>query len=47
VILVDTSVIVAWLDQHHPQHRACLAALESWAQRDRLAFSDVDFEFVE
>jgi hypothetical protein len=41
MILVDTSVIVAWLDRSHPQHRACLAALESWAQRGPLAVSSV------
>jgi predicted nucleic acid-binding protein len=41
MILVDTSVIVAWLDRSHPQHQACLTALEHWAQRDRLAVSSV------
>ncbi|MBU6408861.1 MAG: type II toxin-antitoxin system VapC family toxin [Verrucomicrobia bacterium] len=41
MILVDTSVIVAWLDANHPQHRACLKAIEHWAQRDRLAVSAV------
>jgi predicted nucleic acid-binding protein len=41
MILVDTSVIVAWLDRNHPHHRACLAALELWAQQDRLAVSSV------
>jgi len=41
MILVDTSVIVAWLDRGHPQHRACLKAIEHWAQRDRLAVSTV------
>ncbi|MBM3854557.1 MAG: type II toxin-antitoxin system VapC family toxin [Verrucomicrobia bacterium] len=41
MILVDTSVIVAWLDRSHPHHRACLAALEDWARRDRLAVSSV------
>lgn len=41
MILVDTSVIVAWLDRNHPQHRACLAAIEAWAQRDQLAVSCV------
>jgi predicted nucleic acid-binding protein len=41
MILVDTSVIVAWLDSTHPQHRACLNAIEHWAQRDGLAVSTV------
>ncbi len=39
--LVDTSVIVAWLDASHPLHRACLAALEHWAGRGGLAISSV------
>ena len=43
MILVDTSVIVAWLDQSHPHHRACAKALEDWAQRDRLAVSAATF----
>ena len=41
MILVDTSVIVAWLDRNHPHHRACLTAIEHWARRDRLAVSCV------
>ena len=41
MILVDTSVIVAWLDKTHPQHQACLKAIEHWAQRGRLAVSTV------
>ena len=36
MILVDTSVIVAWLDQNHPQHPACAKIIEHWARRDRL-----------
>jgi predicted nucleic acid-binding protein len=43
VILVDTSVIVAWLDRNHPQHRACVKAIEHWALRDRLAVSSVTY----
>ena len=41
MILVDTSVIVAWLDKNHPHHVASLVAIESWARRDRLAVSCV------
>ena len=41
MILVDTSVIVAWLDRNHPHHGACLAALETWARRGPLAVSSV------
>jgi predicted nucleic acid-binding protein len=41
VILVDTSVIVAWLDRSHPQHQVCLEALEAWARRGPLAVSCV------
>ena len=41
MILVDTSVIVPWLDRSHPHHRACLAALETWARRGPLAVSCV------
>ncbi|MGA2684021.1 MAG: PIN domain-containing protein [Verrucomicrobiota bacterium] len=43
MILVDTSVIVAWLDKNHPQHRACAKTLEKWAQREQLAVSSVTF----
>jgi predicted nucleic acid-binding protein len=43
MILVDTSVIVAWLDKNHPAHRACAAAIEKWIQRDLLAVSAVTF----
>lgn len=43
MILVDTSVIVAWLDRTHPHHADCLAALERGARRDRLAVSAVTF----
>jgi len=41
VILVDTSVVVAWLDRNHPNHQACLTALETCARRDQLAVSRV------
>jgi predicted nucleic acid-binding protein len=39
--LVDTSIIVAVQDQHHPAHALCLAALDDWAGRDALAVSVV------
>ena len=43
MILVDTSVIVAWLDRTHEDHRACAQALEHWAGRDQLAVSAVTY----
>jgi predicted nucleic acid-binding protein len=43
VILVDTSVIVPWLDKNHPSHSACAAAIEKWVQREQLAVSAVTF----
>ena len=43
MILVDTSVIVAWLDRNHPQHSACVKIIEHWARRDRLAVSSVTY----
>jgi predicted nucleic acid-binding protein len=43
VILVDTSVIVAWLDRTHKRHRECLAAILHWAGRDQLAISSVTY----
>jgi predicted nucleic acid-binding protein len=43
MILVDTSVIVAWLDKTHSQHQECVAAIERWAHRQRLAVSSVTY----
>jgi len=43
MILVDTSVIVAWLDKTHPQHRASVKAIEKWALSERLAVSSVTY----
>jgi predicted nucleic acid-binding protein len=43
MILVDTSVIVAWLDRTHEDHQGCAKALEHWAGQDRLAVSAVTF----
>lgn len=43
MILVDTSVIVAWLDRNHPAHAACMKALEHWAGQDQLAVSSVSY----
>jgi predicted nucleic acid-binding protein len=39
MILVDTPVIVAWLDPNHPQHDACCRALDGCAAVDELAIS--------
>jgi predicted nucleic acid-binding protein len=43
MILVDTSVIVAWLDKRHPHHEACTTSLIYWAERDGLGVSSVTF----
>ena len=43
MILVDTSVIVAWMDPSHPEHRVCRQALDFWAGRDQLAVSSVTY----
>ncbi len=43
MILVDTSVIVAWLDKNHEAHDACTKALEFFAARDTLAVSSVTY----
>lgn len=43
MILVDTSVIVAWLDRSHEDHQACSRALEHWAGREQLAVSAVSY----
>jgi predicted nucleic acid-binding protein len=43
MILVDTSVIVAWLDRTHPHHLLCVQAMKEWAGRDTLAVSAVTF----
>jgi predicted nucleic acid-binding protein len=43
MILVDTSVIVAWLDPSHEHHEACWKALGSAAAEDELAISSVTF----
>ena len=41
MILVDTPVIVAWLDPRHPSHDACWRALDGCAAVDELAVSVV------
>ena len=43
MILVDTSVIVAWLDATHKNHQEFLAAVRHWAGRDQLAVSSVTY----
>jgi predicted nucleic acid-binding protein len=47
MILVDTSVIVAWLDKTHPHHRASVKAIEKWALRERLAVSSLTYGELE
>jgi predicted nucleic acid-binding protein len=43
MILVDTSVIVAWMDSTHPQHTPCWNAIRYWAGDDELAISSVTY----
>jgi predicted nucleic acid-binding protein len=43
VILVDTSVIVAWLDRDHEHHEACTRALERAGQADEMGISTVTY----
>ncbi len=43
MILVDTSVIVAWLDANHPEHLSCQQALARCAGLDQLAVSSVTY----
>ncbi len=42
MILVDTSVLLAWLDKSHPQHAQCRQAIYE-AARDTLAVSSVTY----
>ena len=43
VILVDTSIVVAWLDPDHPDHAACTQALDQCGAVDDLAISAITF----
>lgn len=43
MILVDTSVIVAWMDASHKHHKECWAAIRYWGGRDQLAVSSVTY----
>ena len=43
MILVDTSVVVAWLDPDHEHHSACTAALGRGSGQDDLAISSVTY----
>jgi predicted nucleic acid-binding protein len=43
MILVDTSIIVAWSDTSHKHHRQCLEAIVHWSGKDQLAVSSVSY----
>jgi predicted nucleic acid-binding protein len=43
MILVDTSIIVAWLDKTHKHHRESWRAILECAGRDQLAVSSVTY----
>lgn len=43
MILVDTSVIIAWLDETHEAHPVCVAAIEKRIREDALAVSAITF----
>ncbi|MCI0745589.1 MAG: PIN domain-containing protein [Verrucomicrobia subdivision 3 bacterium] len=43
MILVDTSVIAAWIDPDHRHHRECEKALLHWADQDDLAISALTY----
>ncbi len=43
MILVDTSVIVGWMDPAHKHHRECWFAIRHWGGRDSLAISSVTY----
>lgn len=43
MILIDTSVIVAWMDRAHKHHKDCWSAIRHWAGRDELAISSVTY----
>jgi len=43
MILVDTSVIVAWLDSTHTEHKKCWSAIRDCGGRDQLAVSSVTY----
>jgi len=41
MIVVDTWVIVAWLDETHEDHQTCLENLGYWAGNEELAVSSM------
>jgi predicted nucleic acid-binding protein len=43
MILVDTSVIAAWIDPDHHHHQECEKALLHWADQDDLAISALTY----
>lgn len=43
MILVDTSVIVAWLDRNHEAHQVCSQSLAFFAGEETLAVSSITY----
>lgn len=41
MILIDTRVVVGWLDPGHPTHKSCLRTLDACAAVDELAVSSL------
>ena len=43
MILVDTSIVLVWLDKTHADHARCEAALVEWAGQEHLSVSSVTY----
>ena len=43
MIIVDTSILVAWLDESHEDHQMCMEGLDYWAGKEELAVSSVSY----